>query len=170
MSGKEVMSVSTKGINFLKQVEALRTEPYDDATGEEINNWTRGATIGYGHLIPNNEWEKYKDGIDEDKAEKLLKTDLKPFERVVRRNVTKELDQSQFDALVILAFNIGKSGLRTSSVLKILNGNPGQANYNSLEAAWKAYNRNHTGKVNEGLKNRRRAELKIYNRGNYKVW
>ena len=38
MSGKEVMSVSTKGINFLKQVEALRTEPYDDATGEEINN------------------------------------------------------------------------------------------------------------------------------------
>ncbi|SEN77526.1 type VI secretion system secreted protein VgrG, partial [Nitrosomonas marina] len=49
------MRLSEKGIEFLKSIETFRSKPYDDQTGENITQWVKGATIGYGHLISRSE-------------------------------------------------------------------------------------------------------------------
>lgn len=108
----------------MKNIETLRVKPYDDQTGNTISNYVRGATIGYGHLISTvEEFNQYKDGITEIEADELFKEDLAPFEKVVINAINKEnFTQNEFDALVILSFNIGKNSFKNSSVVKIING------------------------------------------------
>jgi GH24 family phage-related lysozyme (muramidase) len=161
--------VSAKGIALLKSIETLALKPYDDQTGKQIDHWVKGATIGYGHLIQQDQWEHYKDGISEQEASALFQDDLKPFAQAVASSVRVELTQHQFDALVILAFNIGIANFRSSSVLKLVNDPGAHTPYASLEQAWKAWNKSQ-GRVNEGLKNRRNAEWKIYSKAVYERW
>lgn len=163
------MKVSPKGVSWLKTIEKLHLIPYDDQTGKPINKWVPGATIGYGHLIPRYEWDAYKDGISETQANHLFLNDLKPFEDIVNRMVGVGLPDHCFDALVILAFNIGETAFMTSSVVKYLTI-PGFKNiYGNLEAAWKAFNKSQ-GKLNKGLQNRRAAEWDMYHDGVYRFW
>ncbi|ORX92057.1 putative phage lysozyme [Basidiobolus meristosporus CBS 931.73] len=163
------MQFSSKGENLLKAIEVLSLQPYDDQKGlssAPIKSWVAGATIGYGHLIPSSQWSKYKNGITKAEADALFQADLKPFVQAVNDSVKVKLQQ-QFDACVLLCFNIGASAFKTSSVVKILNGQT--TTYPSLEAAWKAWNKSQ-GKVSAGLVNRRNAEWKIYTQGIYEKW
>jgi type VI secretion system secreted protein VgrG len=161
--------VSDKGIALLKSIETLAVKPYDDQTGKQIDHWVKGATIGYGHLIQQNQWERYKDGISEQEAEALFQDDLKPFAYAVASAVKVGLAQHQFDALVIFTFNIGIANFRSSSVLKLVNDPGAHTPYATLEQAWKAWNKSQ-GRVNEGLKKRRHAEWKIYSKAVYERW
>lgn len=163
------LRLSEEGIALLKAIETLAIEPYDDQTGETINQWVKGATIGYGHLILPEQWERYRDGITEAQATALFERDLQPFVDTVALSVTAPLMQNQFDALVILAFNIGAANFKQSSVLQLINDPAADTPYASLEQAWMAWDRSQ-GEVNEGLKNRRRAEWKIYSEGVYERW
>jgi len=162
-------TLSAKAINLLKDIEELATKPYDDQTGKEISNWVEGATIGYGHLILKDEWGKYKNGISESQALTLFKTDIQPFSSKVKGVIKTTITQNEFDALVILTFNIGVNGFGTSSVLKLINDPTARTSYLSLEAAWKAWNKSQ-GKISNGLKNRRQAEWNIYTKNIYKKW
>lgn len=162
-------TLSDKGINLLKSIEKLRTEPYDDQTGNEIKTWVEGATVGYGHLIAKVEWEKYKNGITESQAFMLFKSDLAPFEKKVKSLVKVPLSQNQFDALVMLAFNIGEPAFSSSSILKLVNDHSSKTPYSSLEKAWMAWNKSR-GKVMRGLENRRRTEWNIYSKNIYQRW
>lgn len=162
-------TLSDQAIKFLKSIETLRTKPYDDRTGKEITDWVEGATIGYGHLIAKVEWRKYKNGITESQAIMLFNSDLAPFEKKVKSLVKVPLTQNQFDALVILAFNIGASNFSSSSVLKLVNDHSSKTPYSSLEKAWMAWNKAR-GKFNKGLENRRKAEWNIYSKNIYKRW
>jgi type VI secretion system secreted protein VgrG len=161
--------LSDKGINHLKDIESLRLKPYDDQTGKEISSWTKGATIGYGHLISKDEWNKYKNGITEDQASVLFSDDLQPYLNAVNSNVTSVISQNQFDALTIFSFNIGINSFINSSVLKLINDPTVNTNYSSLESAWKAWNKSH-GKEMKGLENRRNSEWNIYSKNDYKTW
>lgn len=161
--------MSEKGIALLKAIETLATKPYDDQTGEEIDHWVKGATIGYGHLILPDQWERYRDGISEAEATTLFEQDLQPFVDEVASSVKVELSQNQFDALVILTFNIGTGNFESSSVLKLVNDPNAHTAYAGLEQAWKAWNKSQ-GKVNQGLNNRRQAEWRIYSEGVYEKW
>jgi len=163
------LSLSLAALLLLKQIETLRLKPYDDQTAKEISTWKTGATIGYGHLIKNTEWGIYKQGIQVTAAEMLLKKDLAPFEDAVNSKISVKLAQQQYDALVILAFNIGIHGFETSSVIKLINDSKAQTSYKSLEAAWKAWNKSQ-GKIMKGLENRRDCEWNIYTHGIYKKW
>lgn len=159
------LSLSQQGIASLMAFESFRGMPYDDQTGNAISQWVTGATIGYGHLISQDEWNRssndYKNGITEDQGKALLLKDLAPFVDGINTKVTASLLQNQFDALVILVFNIGLGNFASSSVLKLINNPSAQTNYPNLEAAWKAWNKSQ-GKVMQGLINRRNAEWKIY--------
>ncbi len=168
-SSNQKLNLSEKGTDLLKSIEQLETKPYDDQTGKEISSWVEGATIGYGHLISKAEWSKYKDGITESQALILFKADLKPFLETVRTKVTANVSQNQFDALVLLIFNIGQKAFANSSVLKLVNNPNAKTSFPGLEAAWKAWNKSQ-GKVNKGLTNRRQAEWNIYTKGVYKKW
>lgn len=163
------MFFSQKGINLLKSIEELATTPYDDQTGKDITAWVEGATIGYGHLIAKLDWSKYKNGFTEAEALSLLKADLSPFVNTIKNKVKVSVTQNEFDAMVILAFNIGQTGFSSSSVLKMVNDPSTKTSYNTLENAWKAWDKSQ-GKVSRGLKNRRQAEWNIYNKGVYAKW
>ena len=160
-------NMSTKGLSLLKSLEGFRTQPYDDQTGNQTGSWTQGATIGFGHLISKGEWEQYEDGITKEEAEELLRRDLRPFTRVVHTKTRKELAQHQFDALVLLAYNIGRRAFANSSVLKLLNNPDATTPYDNLESAWKAWKRTQGG-VSPGLVNRRSREWKLFSTGKYK--
>ena len=160
---------SDDGLDILKAIEQLRLGPYDDQTGDPISEWVPGATIGYGHLIAHDEWDAYRSPITEAAAETLLRHDLDPFVQAVRLKVKTDLTQNEFDALVIFVFNIGVAGFSGSSVLKLLNNPLVHTNYDSLEDAWKAWNKSQ-GRVMQGLVNRRNAEWDIFARDVYATW
>jgi len=164
------LKVSEEGVEFIKTHEGLRLKPYDDQTGKTITEWKRGATIGYGHVIEQPDWEKFKNGISGEEAERLLASDLKTRgEDAVRRHVTAGLTQQQYDALVALAFNIGggPEGLAGSTVVKMINDPEYKSSqYKDLESAWKAW-RKSGGKVRQGLINRRQDEWQLYSKGDY---
>ncbi|HEG8218073.1 TPA: lysozyme, partial [Campylobacter jejuni] len=104
---EKITHLSNDGQNLLKNIEKLRLKPYNDQNGKEITSYVKGATIGYGHLIGQNEWDLYKNGITLQEADKLFKSDLLPFENAVKNSINSSLAQNEFDALVILCFNIG---------------------------------------------------------------
>nr|WP_298378799.1 type VI secretion system PAAR protein [uncultured Halomonas sp.] len=165
----QAQTMSEKGTNWLKDVEQLRLQPYDDQTGDDITRWTEGATIGYGHLITKSDWELYKDGINKAQADQLFEDDLAPFEAAVNDTITAEMAQNEFDAATMLAYNIGVGGFARSSVVKLINDPQASTPYDSLESAWKAWNKSQ-GKTNDGLINRRNAEWKVYSQGVYERW
>ena len=167
------MKISDKGIEWLKRLESsIKTNGkhviYDDATGKPVANGfplPYGATIGYGHLIKPG--EDFKNGITEQQAIKLLRSDIAVAERTVQDNITVQLSQNQYEALVSLAYNIGAGRFKNSTVVKYIN-NPNfhSSIYPDLESAWQAWNRTQ-GKVSNGLINRRQNEWKLYKRGIY---
>ncbi|MBK9492946.1 MAG: lysozyme [Xanthomonadales bacterium] len=85
-----------------------------------MESWVPGATIGYGHLINQSEWEIYKNGITQVEAETLLSQDLAQTVKYVNSVLDGNVTQRQFDAAVMLAFNIG-SNFGSSSVVKMMN-------------------------------------------------
>ncbi|MDW2994556.1 MAG: glycoside hydrolase family protein [Alphaproteobacteria bacterium] len=168
------MKMSDKGIEWLKDKEYKVLDKYgnhvvyDDATGKPVNpNETlpKGATIGYGHLVKPD--EDFKNGITEQQAVALLRSDIAVAERTVQNNITANLTQNQYDALVSLAYNIGASGFKNSTVVEYIN-NPNfhSSIYSDLESAWKAWNQTQ-GKVSNGLINRRQNEWNLYAAGIY---
>lgn len=160
-----VMNFSAKGIALLKDYEKFRSMPYDDQTGRDIDHYVKGATIGYGYLITSPAiFEKYKNGITRQKAESLFKEKLFEFEKAVKKSIKVNLTQNEYDALVILCYNIGShaGGFPTSSVVKIINGTLN----GSLDDSWKAW-RISQNKINSGLVKRRQTELNVYHRASY---
>ena len=167
------MKMSDKGIECLKRLEGSvkvngKHVIYDDATRKPVNqneSLPRGATIGYGHLVKPG--EDLKNGITEQQAIALLRSDIVVAERAVQNNIISNLTQNQYDALVSLAYNIGASAFKNSTVVKYIN-NPNfhSSIYPNLESAWKAWNRTQ-GKVSNGLINRRQNEWNLYNTGDF---
>jgi RHS repeat-associated protein len=162
------LNTSDKGIKFIKDYEKLEKKLYDDAADN--------ATIGYGHLVHKGkvgtdaDAEKdYKDGIDEDKATELLKTDLKDIaEKAVKDNVTVDLSQNEFDGLVAFSYNVGGAAFKSSTLLK--NVNSGTATAETITSNFKAWNKiTKDGKKVEsaGLTKRRGQEAAIYNSADY---
>ncbi|KNC65574.1 hypothetical protein AC626_22285 [Pseudoalteromonas rubra] len=143
--------------------------PYDDQTNETITSWVKGATIGYGHLISKSEWSLYKGGITAAQAEALFLADLSKFVTAVNDSVVVPLSQQQFDAAVMLAYNIGVDGFYNSSALALMNNPNASTEYSGLQSAWKAWKFSQ-GKESNGLINRRNAEWNIYSNGVYKKW
>ena len=76
-------------------------------------------TIGYGHVVLPD--EKFVGEMTEAEAHALLMKDAGKFERGVSKAVTVPVTQSQFDAMVLLAFNTGLANFTSSTLLKLVN-------------------------------------------------
>lgn len=157
---EDANNISESGKQFIRQYEQLRTKPYDDQTGKTITTWNRHATIGWGHLIPQTEWDTYKNGISKQEADELFKSDLEKFIPIVRETIKVKLNQNQFDALTSLAFNIGSTNFKNSSIVKLINGEEG-SEYADKKTAWLAWNKSNK-KYSRGLQKRREAEWKTF--------
>jgi lysozyme len=103
--------VSDAGLHLLKNLEGLRLTSYLDSA----NVWT----IGYGHTGSEVHAGMM---ITEAEAERLLKQDLQRFEKAVENNLAKPATPGQFDAMVILAFNVGAGSFVGSTLLRLFNG------------------------------------------------
>ena len=163
------MKFSNNGIAILKTLEGTvkigdKHIIYDDKSGNPIvvnGPLPHGATIGYGHLIKRG--ENFANGIPESVATAILRSDVAIAERAVNDNILVPITQNQFDALVMLAYNIGAANFAASTVVKYINNqNFHSSIYPNLESAWKAWNRS-GGKVSTGLTNRRDKEWAVYN-------
>lgn len=135
------LTISKRGLQFIRSKEGLRLIAYKDGGGV----WT----IGYGHT----ETVFPKMQITEAQAESLLRNDLFKFEKAVRDLVDVPLSQNEYDAIVSFVFNIGVNQFIQSTFLRKLN------NLQYDEAAdqllrWVYDN----GKLVPGLQNRRRDE------------
>jgi GH24 family phage-related lysozyme (muramidase) len=166
---KTIMTFSAQGVDMLKRAESIHLTPYDDQTGRDTDHYLLGATIGYGHLISSGEWSTCANGITQTQADALFNSDLQPFVYTVNQGLTAGVTQNEFDALVILCFNIGQGAFLSSSALQLVNNSQASTSYNSVDEAWRAFNRSQ-GQENSGLNNRRNAELRIYNNGDYSGW
>lgn len=163
------LTLSDDGLSMLMNIEQLRCKPYDDQTGLETRQWCEGATIGFGHLIAEQDWPRFKKGIQATEAKIMLVSDLAPREQAVRLAITSPLTQQQYDALILLVYNIGRTAFTKSSVVKLINDPRAVTAYVTLESAWKAWNKDR-GKIVPGLVNRRAAEWRVFSKGVYSAW
>ncbi|HDT1481321.1 lysozyme [Enterobacter chengduensis] len=144
------MQTSDKGIALIKQFEGCKLTAYQDSVGV----WT----IGYG-------WTQPVDGkpiragmtINQETAERLLKTGLVSYESDVSRLVKVGLTQGQFDALVSFTYNLGARSLSTSTLLRKLNA----GDYAGAADEFLRWNKA-GGKVLNGLTRRREAERDLF--------
>jgi lysozyme len=146
------MKASPRCIAELKQLEGYTpVAKHLDGDRPEVITGGYGdtqVTLGETHTEP--EW-----------AARLLKR-VAGFERIVNAAVKVALTQSQFDALVLLVYNIGPGdpyvfppidGLLTSTLLRKLNA----GDYAGAAAEFPRWNKSN-GKIQPGLVTRRRLE------------
>ena len=139
------MELSPAGLSLIKRFEGLRTRAYLCPAGV----WT----IGYGSTGPH-----VAEGlvISEAQAEAMLRSDLVRFEEAVRRHALPAT-QSQYDALVSFAFNVGVDAFARSTLLRRhRSGDFASAAFQF--ARWDKVR----GRVVTGLARRRAAERKLY--------
>jgi lysozyme len=118
-------------------------------------------TIGIGHLITANEQHLLTATLTDSQIHALLRQDIVRFENAVNSGITVPLNQSQFDALVILAFNIGTGAFAGSTVRNRINSRDTEANIREAWGRWKMAG----GRIVQGLINRRNRELELYFKG-----
>ena len=104
------MYISEQAIKLIKNFEGCRTKAYFCPAGLR--------TIGYGHVL---EASDSRDNITISEAEELLQDDVQRIEQSVWRNISIDLTQGQFDALVSFTFNLGAAALQRSTLRQKIN-------------------------------------------------
>jgi lysozyme len=143
------MQYSKQGLQLTESFESCRLTAYQDIKGI----WT----IGWGHTGP-----EVVEGLvwTQNQADSQLVIDLQRAENMVNNNVTVDLTQGQFDALVDFAFNLGCNAEKGSTLLKLVNENDMADATNEFEK-WD----HSSGVVVAGLLRRRLAEKQEFING-----
>ena len=145
-------SLNSKGYKLITDFEGLSLKPYLCSA--------KRPTIGYGNTY-------YSDGtlvtlqdkpISIDDAFELFKDIADEFAKHVSKKVISNVNQNQFNSLVSFCYNVGKANFNNSTLLKLVNNNPNDANIAKEFLKW---NRG-AGKVLNGLTKRRIAESANY--------
>ncbi len=160
----KTLKTSKKGIEFIKDWESFKSKAYNDSEGY--------CTIGYGHLIDYKKCEnitlpaEFKNGITKEKATELFSARLGEFEKAVQNQITVNLYQYEFDALVSLTFN---TGVKFLSI--------GGAKKGDTKIKLKINNKDYEGGADEmadvtnggtvGLIKRRKAEINMFKTNTY---
>lgn len=152
-----VTDVSAAGLQFIGRFEGLRLQRYNDTAGH--------CTIGYGHLVHRGPCTDadYPNGITQEEALRLLRTDAANAVAAVGRQITVPLTQTQFDAVVSFIFNVGVGAFSRSTLRSRINQG---ANSALIRAAFLMWNRA-GGRVLAGLTRRRNAEADLFINGTY---
>lgn len=137
--------INAAGLRLVKDFESCRTEAYQDMVGV----WT----IGYGHT----EGVKEGDTITLNKAHTLLSEELEDYAVDVAFACTSKPNDNELAAMTSLAYNVGITGFRKSTVLKCHN----RGDKDAAARAFAMWNKA-GGKVVKGLSRRRAAEAALY--------
>jgi RHS repeat-associated protein len=150
-AAQEQMSLSAKGLDFIKKHEGYSNTVYNDSAGY--------PTIGYGHVIKQG--ENFDNGVTEKEATALLAQDTKTAVDTVNSKVTTKLSQTKFDAVVDFTYNLGAKNLGKSNLLSNINGGKAVTKENFTD--WNRAG----GKVVRGLTVRRTNEFNLFSKGDY---
>lgn len=123
--------LNVKGVEIIKEMEGFRAKKYICPAGK--------PTIGYGHVIRNN--EKYLENAELTKYEatKLLLSDAAIAERELLQSVNVPLNENQKSALISFIYNLGITKFNKSTLLKKLNAGDYQGAADELLRWTKAY-------------------------------
>jgi lysozyme len=148
----KVTKLSQKGLDLIKSFEGLSLKPYVCAGG--IN------TIGYGNTYyTNGKKVTLQDKpITKQQAEELLKLSVSTYEKAVDSFCRDDISQSQFDALVSFAYNLGVGNLQKSTLIKKVNFNPSDPSIKLEFLKWNKAG----GRALAGLTRRRQSEADLY--------
>jgi GH24 family phage-related lysozyme (muramidase) len=141
--------ISDMGLKLIKAYEGFRPVDRTLVSGQRV--------VGYGHRLMDDKSVM----LSKEEAENLLKDDLAPFIDMINENVHAPLSQSQFDALVSFAYNIGPKAFLKSDTLRALN------NGRPLDAAngfdiWRKSEIDGKTYVVDALMRRRTAEKALF--------
>lgn len=137
------------GTNFAKQIVT------DGFILTVYNDSRKLPTVGCGHLVTATDKLKIGDSITMERAKEILKIDLKVAENAINDKVKVPLYQNEYDALVSIAFNTGRSG--AFKLIEKVN----EGDYKSIPKEIEKYR---TGGGNKG---RRASEANLFESGNY---
>lgn len=140
------MRLSQHGVAVAHYFEQCKLKAYPDPGSKNGEPWT----IGWGHTGP-----EVKPGLvwTQEQADAAFLVDVTRFERDVLSLVKVPVNQGQFDALVLFAYNVGRKSLETSTLLRKLNA----GDYDGAALEFRRWNKN-DGQVMRGLTRRRAAE------------
>lgn len=140
------MRLSPHGVAVAHYFEQCKLKAYPDPGSKNGEPWT----IGWGHT-----GSEVKPGLvwTQEQADAAFLVDVTRFERDVLSLVKVPVNQGQFDALVLFAYNVGRKSLETSTLLRKLNA----GDYDGAALEFRRWNKN-DGKVMRGLTRRRAAE------------
>jgi lysozyme len=148
------MRLSERGLELLREFEGFRDRAYPDPGSRD----GKPVTIGYG----STRWEdgtpiELGQTVTRERADEMLRREVAETEGAVDRLVTVPLSQSQFDALVSFAFNVGIGAFARSTLLRLLNA----GDYAGAADQFLSWNKN-DGAVMEGLTKRRQRERAMF--------
>jgi lysozyme len=145
------MKIDNKGIKLLEELEGLELKSYKCSASV----WT----IGLGNTF-YEDGSKVKEGqsISKERAYLLFNLISKKFEKAINDNVKVDISQNQFNSLFCFVYNIGITGFKNSTLLRLLNINPKDANIAKQFLRWNKIN----GVESRGLTNRRIKESSLY--------
>lgn len=142
----ENIVISQGGINLIKKWEGVRLTAYQDSVGV----WT----IGYGHTKGVTSGMS----ITQAQAEAYLKEDITSHVSHMKKVISVNLNQNQFDALASFHFNLGAYVLQNdSTLLGYINGSQWQNVGTQMKKYVYA-----GGSVLQGLVNRRNDEVSLF--------
>ena len=148
------LTISPNGIDFIKSQEGFSERCYSD---------TSQSSIGYGTRCGTEVHESGLHSITKSAAEAAMKNMLEnSFVPTVRRQMAHlELNQSQFDALVSLAYNTGggSSIIKDAPLVKHLMGELSEAEARKQYSNYYVYS---GGQLLAGLIERRKAEADLF--------
>lgn len=157
--------MSKSGLQRLIGSEAIRTQVYDDHNGRTISSYQQaigGPTIGIGHLIRSDEYERFepylggRKHMSERQVMKLFAEDVKkhtdPWVGKLKRPVTQEM----LDAMISLAFNAGVNSYALNNAIAAINIGDYQGASDAIRNGPKTNAA--TGQVVSGLVRRRNEE------------
>lgn len=140
------MKINKEGLALVKKYEGCYLKAYRCPAGV----WT----IGYGHTGKvGNKTIKSGMVITQEQADELLKKDMEKFEKVVSKyQDTYKFTNNEFSALVSFSFNVGNIDQLTAK---------GTRDKKTIAEKMLLYNKA-SGRVLQGLVNRRKAERKLF--------
>lgn len=112
------LQLSQLGEAFIKNYEKLKLDYYEDAFGY--------CTVGWGHLT-GGETSCASQGlavgahITQEEAQELFEIDKNANQNLVKKDIKVPLYQHEYDALVSLAFNIGRLKKKAPTLCKKIN-------------------------------------------------
>lgn len=140
---------SKAGKDLIKEFEGFRATAYICPAGV--------VTVGYGTTRIQGKAIQLGTTITTDEADMFLEEDLKTFEDSINQNVTIEISQNQFDALVAFVYNVGAGNFNKSTLLKKVNA----SEFKKAADEFLKWNKA-GGKILKGLTNRRTAERELF--------